>query len=292
MYNPSRTSGFFDNVRNPETLRNVPIFDPENKNLNSFNGYFDGYPLMYDPHLGLDYSQNYVNPADYDNSEEFPSLLHSKPPGFINEAYYPPPGFSNQVKTKAPNPNAVSFIPSYLSAPPPKDEREEQELKEFGVRGILTLQKGLQDEKALLAKGKDLSALEMNKQNIECISSSYYSPHGDQEIDQSEFLEFNLPPSYFISKPILKAKMLKIYHIETLFYVFYNMPGELLQSCVADELYKRNWLYEPKRQMWFCSSNGEWKTFDINKFEIVNSTLSPGPFLSKEEVSVKQRTLA
>ena len=292
MYNPSRTPGYFESVQNPENLRKVPSFDPESKNLVPFNGYFDGYPQIYDPRLAFDYSQNYVNPADYEISEEFPSLLNPKPPGFINEDYYPPPGFSKPMKTKAPNPNAVSFIPSYLSAPPPKDEREEQELKEFGVRGILTLQKGLPEDKALLAKGKDLSTLEMNKKNIECISSSYSSPHFDQEIDQSEFLEFTLPPSYFISKPILKAKMLKTYHIETLFYVFYNMPGELVQSCVADELYKRDWVYEPKRQMWFSSSNGEWKTFDINKFEIVNTTLSPGPFLSKEEVSVKQRTLA
>jgi NOT2 / NOT3 / NOT5 family len=292
MYTPSRASGFFDNVRNPETLNKVPSFDPENKNIASFAGYFDGYPPIYAPRIGFDYTQNYTSVLDYENTEEFPSLLGSKPPGFVNEDYYPPPGFSKPMKTKAPNPNAVSFIPSYLSSPPLKDEKEEKDLKEYGVRGILNLQKNLQNDKALLAKGKDLNALELNKKNLECMSSYLNSSQSDQEIEQTEFPEFTLPPSYFISKPILKAKMIKAYHIETLFYVFYNMPGELIQSYVADELYKRDWAYEPKRQLWFTNTGGEWKTFDISKFEIVPALPNLGPFLSKEDVCVKQRPLA
>lgn len=291
MHTPNRSSGFFDNVRNAETLRKVPSFDPDSKTA-SFNGYFDGYPPMYAPRVGFEYNAPYISPVDYDNSEEFPSLSNSKPPGFANEDYYPPPGFSKPVKTKAPNPNAVSFIPSYLSVTPPKDEREEQDLKDYGVRGIMTLQKSLPEDKSILAKGKDLSVLEMNKKNIEYMSSYHSSPQCDQEIDLNEFPEFTLPQSYFMSKPILKAKMIKSFQAETLFYVFYNMPGELVQSYVADELYKRDWVYDPKAQLWFTHCEGQWKTFDICRFEIVNTTHNPGPFLTKEEVCVKQRTLA
>ena len=292
MYTPNRSSGYFDNVRNSESLKKVPSFDPETKNLVTFGGYFEGYPPIYAQRLGFDYTSNYVGTMEYEASDEFPSLSSSKPPGFVNEDYYPPPGFSKPVKTKAPNPNAVSFIPSYVVASTPKDEKEEQDLKEFGVRGILTLQKNLQDDKAMLAKGKDLSVLEGNKKNMEFMSSYMSSSQLDNEIDHKEFPEFNLPASYFISKPILKAKMIKTYHVETLFYVFYNMPGELIQSYVADELYRRDWLYDPKKMMWFCNVAGEWKTFDICKFEIVLTVPSPGPFLNKDEVCVKQRPLA
>lgn len=292
MYPSNRTTGFFDNVRSPESLRKVQNFDPESKDTLSFTEYFEGYPPIYSPRIGFDFTPNYSGPVNYENTEEFPSLLSVKPPGFANEDYYPPPGFSKPVKTKAPNPNAVSFIPSYLAMSPVKDEREEQESKEFGVRGILTLQKHLHEDKSLLAKGKDLSSLESNKKNIECMSSYFSGPQVDQDIEGSEFPEFTLPPSYFVSKPILKAKMIKSYQIETLFYVFYNMPGELVQSCVADELYKRNWVYEPKKQTWFSKTGEDWKTFDVSRFEIVSTLPNLGPFLSKEDVSVKQRTLA
>ena len=258
----------------------------------SFNRYFDGYPQIYAPRVGFDYNPNYVGGIDYENTEEFPSLLGSKPPGFINEDYYPPPGFPKPMKTKAPNPNAVSFIPSYLSTPPVKDEKEEQESKEFGVRGILTFQKNLQDDKALLLKGKDLSALELNRKNTDSMSSYFSSPFLDQEIESSEFPEFNLPPSYILSKPILKAKMIKTFQIETLFYIFYNIPGELIQCYVADELYKRDWVYEPNKQTWYINDAGSWKTFDITKFEIIPTLPNFGPFLSKDDVSVKQRPLA
>ena len=239
MYTPNRTPGFFDSVRNSENLKKVPSFDPESKNPVTINGYFEPYPLGYPPRLDFEYGPNYISGIDYDNSEDFPSLLNSKPPGFVNEEFYPPPGFSKPVKTKAPNPNAVSFIPSYLSTPPLKDGKEEQESKEYGVRAILTLQKNLPEDKALLAKGKDLSVLEIKKNNLECISSYFNSSQLELEIDSSELPEYTLPASYYLSKPILKAKMIKTYHIETLFYIFYNMPGELVQSYVADELYKR-----------------------------------------------------
>ena len=291
MYPPNRNIGFFDNVRSPESLRKVPSFDPENKDVIGFTDYFD-YPPMYPPRMGFDFTPAYPGPLNFEPTEDFPSLLVAKPPGFTNDDYYPPPGFTKPMKTKAPNPNAVSFIPSYLSAPPAKDEREELESKEFGVRGILTLQKNLTDDKSLLAKGKDLSVIEQNKVNIDSMSSYFSGPQQDQEIGASEFPEFTLPPSYFISKPILKAKMIRSYQVETLFYVFYNMPGELVQSCVADELYKRNWVYDPKKQTWFTNTGEEWKTFDVSRFEIVTTMPSAGPFLSKEDVCVKQRALA
>ena len=292
MYTPSRISGFFDNVRNSENLKNVPSFDPGNNIPDMYNGYFDSYAPVYAPSLGYEHDPNYLSGIDYENAEEFPSLLTSQPPGFINDDYYPPPGFSKNLKTKAPNPNAVSFIPSYLSTPPLKDGKEEQESKEYGVRAILTLQKNLPEDKALLAKGKDLSVLEIKKNNLECISSYFNSSQLELEIDSSELPEYTLPASYYLSKPILKAKMIKTYHIETLFYIFYNMPGELVQSYVADELYKREWLYDPKKQVWFTNTGGEWKTFDINRFEVVAASQNPGPFLSKDDVCVKQRTLA
>lgn len=292
MFTPNRSTGYFDNVRNAESLRKVPSYDPDSKNLVSFPPYFDGYPPIYAPRIGIDYSQGYVGSTEYETPDEFPSLLASKPPGFMNEDFYPPPGFSKPLKTKAPNPNAVSFIPSYLSAPPMKDEKEEQELKEYGIRGIFNLQKNLDDDKTLLAKGKDLSSMEISKKNQECLSSYMSHALTDSEIEAPELPEYNLPTSYYITKPILRFKMIKSYNVETLFYVFYNIPGEIVQSYVAEELYRRDWFYDPNKQLWYSNTSGDWKTFDVNRFEIVSTLTSPGSFLSKDDVSVKQRPLA
>ncbi|OMJ83269.1 hypothetical protein SteCoe_15858 [Stentor coeruleus] len=292
MYNPNRSTGYFETIRNAENLRKVPSFDPDSKNLVSFPPYYDGYSSIYPQRVGIDYNQNYPNGLDYQMQEEFPSLLGSKPPGFTNEDFAPPPGFSKPLKTKAPNPNAVSFIPSFLSAAPLKNEKDEQESKDFGVRGIFNLQKNLDEDKSLLAKGKDLSSMEIGKKNQECFSSFIDHALSDNDIEEPEIPEYNLPTSYYIAKPILRFKMIKIYNIETLFYVFYNIPGEVVQSYVADELYRRDWVYEPVKQQWYTSAGGEWKTFDMNRFEIVSVVSCPGPFLSKDEVSVKQRPLA
>ncbi|OMJ71099.1 hypothetical protein SteCoe_30777 [Stentor coeruleus] len=292
MFTPNRSTGYFDNVRNAESLRKVPSYDPDNKNLVSFPPYFDGYPPIYAPRTGIDYSQGYVGGIEYEAPDEFPSLLASKPPGFMNEDFYPPPGFSKPLGMKAPNPNAVSFIPSYLSAPPMKDEKEEQELKEYGIRGILNLQKNLDDDKTLLAKGKDLSSMEISKKNQECLSSYMSNAFTNNDIEAPELPEYNLPTSYYITKPILRFKMIKSYNVETLFYVFYNIPGEIVQSYVAEELYRRDWFYDPNKQLWYLNNSGDWKTFDVNRFEIVSTMPSLGPFLIKDDVSVKQRPLA
>ncbi|OMJ71130.1 hypothetical protein SteCoe_30741 [Stentor coeruleus] len=292
MYNPNRSTGYFETIRNAENLRKVPSFDPDSKNQVSFPPYYDGYSQIYAPKINIDYNQNYQSGVEYQIQEEFPSLLNSKPPGFTNEDFTPPPGFSKPLKTKAPNPNAVSFIPSFLSSVPLKSEKDEQESKDFGVRGILNLQKTLDKDKDLLAKGKDLSSMEIGKKNQECFSSFINHALTDNDIEDPELPEYNLPISYYIAKPILRFKMIKSYHIETLFYVFYNIPGEIVQSYVADELYRRDWVYEPVKQQWFINIGGEWKTFDVSRFEIISVTFCPGPFLSKDDVNVKQKPLA
>ena len=289
MYN--RNPGIFENTRNGESLRKIPSFEPEPKPMYQMSGYYDGYTNLYTNPLGMDYPQPYISSFEYDASEDFPSLTPANPPGFMSDEFYPPPGFSKPLKTRAPNPNAVSFVPSYVSAPPLKDEREEKELKEFGVQSIVNLQKNVNDDKGVLARGKDLSLLEINKKSSECMSS-YLNSTFDQELEISQVPEFSLPDSYRVKKAAVKAGMIRLFVTETLFYVFYNMPGELMQAMAAEELYRREWLYNPAKQLWFLNSEGQWKYFDINRFEISATQTPSGPYLTKEEICVKQKQLA
>jgi len=69
------------------------------------------------------------------------------------------------------------------------------------------------------------------------------------ELEPSEQVEFVLPSCYLINKPLLKMKTLGLLSCSSLFYMFYNMPGEIMQALAAEELYKRDWVYAPTRQV-------------------------------------------
>ena len=55
--------------------------------------------------------------------------------------------------------------------------------------------------------------------------------------------EYNLPPSYYARAPTLRSKHLKRFSVETLFYIFYQLPRDVLQAYAARELGLRGWLY-------------------------------------------------
>lgn len=198
--------------------------------------------------------------------QEFPSLSQPKPPVHQAEEFFPPgfgqtqPPKSYQIPNlnatsfeekprlfKAPNPNAVSFVPSNIPqspppppSPPPIPSKDEEELIEYGVRGILSLQKNATSDIHMLARGRDLTKLGLNMKASENLASTLYSVMQDGDLDPSEQPEFTLPSCYLINKPQLKIKTLSLLSFCSLFYMFYNMPGELMQALSAEELYRRD----------------------------------------------------
>ena len=52
-----------------------------------------------------------------------------------------------------------------------------------------------------------------------------------------------MPDCYRRPVPKLKAGYFGKFQIETLFYIFYSMPGDEAQVFAADELCTRNWAY-------------------------------------------------
>ena len=43
--------------------------------------------------------------------------------------------------------------------------------------------------------------------------------------------------------------------LETLFYIFYNMPRDTLQAYAATELYNRDWRYHKDLKLWFTKAS-------------------------------------
>lgn len=50
--------------------------------------------------------------------------------------------------------------------------------------------------------------------------------------------------------PSLKSEHLSKFQLETLFYMFYSMPKDILQSFAACELYRRDWRYHNELKIW------------------------------------------
>ena len=60
-----------------------------------------------------------------------------------------------------------------------------------------------------------------------------------------------LPACYYTQPPQLKTSHLGKFALETLFYIFHQMPADVLQWYVWTELYVRQWRYHEKLQVWF-----------------------------------------
>lgn len=65
-------------------------------------------------------------------------------------------------------------------------------------------------------------------------------------------LDSIIPSCYHV--PSLPAAMSKIssFADETLFYIFYAMPGDRMQELAARELYTRNWRFYKPAKAWLC----------------------------------------
>lgn len=113
-----------------------------------------------------------------------------------------------------------------------------------------------------------------------------------------------LPMCYYMQPPALKTGHLSKFLLETLFYIFYALPRDVLQAYAAQELYQREWRYHSELKLWFkragpadgitntASGSLQYLYFDINSWErrLFNSSMNQNitnGFLSEEEVRVK-----
>ena len=103
--------------------------------------------------------------------------------------------------------------------------------------------------------------------------------------------------------PALKTGHLSKFQLETLFYIFYALPKDVLQAYAAQELYTREWRYHVESKIWFKRAtasdsssasgggNGQYVYFDINTWERrmygnANTNIAGG-FLPEDDVRVK-----
>ena len=117
---------------------------------------------------------------------------------------------------------------------------------------------------------------------------------------------YQLPLCYYVSPPPLKTGHFAKFQLETIFYIFYALPKDILQAYAAQELHHREWRYHTEHKLWFkrvtpsdgvvISGGGSaavhYMYFDITTWErrLFTGTMSAAMiqgFLTDEEVTVQ-----
>jgi CCR4-NOT transcription complex subunit 2 len=115
-----------------------------------------------------------------------------------------------------------------------------------------------------------------------------------------------LPSCYYMQPPALKTGHLSKFQQETLFYIFYALPKDLLQAYAAQELYTREWRFHGELKLWFkragpadglvapqnnAGAGSGFLYFDISSWErrLFNGSIQniTSGFLTEDEVRVK-----
>jgi len=110
----------------------------------------------------------------------------------------------------------------------------------FGLHGLLDVIRLHDEDVVTLALGAELTSLGMDLQATR-LASSIGLPWADKPTCAQ--LPFVLPSCYLEPTPSLPSAAFDSMPDDVLLYAFYSMPGDLLQSHAAAELYRRAWFY-------------------------------------------------
>eukprot|EP00753_Platysulcus_tardus_P017316 PLAT6362.1.p1 GENE.PLAT6362.1~~PLAT6362.1.p1 ORF type:complete len:590 (-),score=218.67 PLAT6362.1:93-1769(-) len=162
----------------------------------------------------------------------------------------------------------------------------------YGLMGLLSVIRMTDPDLNTLALGIDLTTLGLNLNSPESLYATFASPWADKPSAADP--EFCLPQCYYQQPPVLKTSHFRKFQLESLFYIFYAMPRDVMQAYAAEELYRRDWRYHTELKLWFSRATQldgqvQYIFFDINawKSRIFSGTLTPS-FMPKEEVGAKR----
>lgn len=122
-----------------------------------------------------------------------------------------------------------------------------------------------------IIRGFDLNALGLSLTQQDPLHVTFSSPWSDapQKIQP----DFRLPSCYFAQPPHLKFAMFQKFDIDTLFYIFYSMPRDVLQLAASRELQTREWRFHRELKCWLQRTPGTELTQKTPTYERGSFTL-------------------
>lgn len=124
----------------------------------------------------------------------------------------------------------------------------------YGMPGLLEVLRSQDKDSQTLSLGTDLTTFGLNLNSVETLFTSFVSPFVDAV--PSDEPQYKTPQCYLMAHaPVLKADHWSKLTVETLFYIFYQLPRDILQACAAQELYRRDWKYHGELKIWIKPHN-------------------------------------
>jgi len=172
---------------------------------------------------------------------------------------------------------------------------------DYGLLGLLGIIRMSDADRNALALGSDLTSLGLSLNSNSQLYSTFASPWSESPTAKEP--HYQLPMCYYMQPPALKTGHLTKFQLETLFYIFYALPKDVLQAYAAQELYSREWRYHVDLKLWFkragpsdgimnTGSSFQYIYFDINSWErrlfngSMNQNITSG-LLSDDDIRVK-----
>lgn len=147
---------------------------------------------------------------------------------------------------------------------------------DYGLLGILPIIRAPQKDSGPLAFGMELTTLFPTISSPEPVHSTFAGPWAAGPIKREP--DFQIPPAYLVSPPPKIADKIDLFSDETLFYIFYTMPKDIMQVSAARTLHKREWMYHKEHKLWYkrhetlrtaSSETGTFFYMDISRWEEV-----------------------
>lgn len=174
--------------------------------------------------------------------------------------------------------------PSHLTAGDTAAAAASSVRDRFGMLGLLNL---LRTSNHDLTVGIDLTSLGLNLGSQDNLFSTFSSPWSARPRPSSDT---RLSESYRMLPQPVKPGLFQKFALETLFYIFYSMPRDHMQTLAAHELYQRKWWFHKQLGQWITRApkmeptikangyeKGTYVVFDVRRWEKVrkeNFTLS------------------
>ncbi|GAK62136.1 not2 family protein [Moesziomyces antarcticus] len=128
----------------------------------------------------------------------------------------------------------------------------------FGLLGLLSLIKSADPDLSMLSMGMDLQTFGLNLNSSDALHPSFITPWSENNMLASSRVEpeFTLPSCYNVQPPPPAQSKIASFSDETLFFIFYSTPRDVLQEVAAQELYARNWRYHKELHVWLTKEQG------------------------------------
>ncbi|KAL8716511.1 MAG: hypothetical protein Q9225_006174 [Loekoesia sp. 1 TL-2023] len=119
----------------------------------------------------------------------------------------------------------------------------------WGLAGLLATIRSDNPDVAGLAIGQDLTQLGLDLNSPEPLWPTWSGPFAEPNARPLQ-PDFHLPECYTVDNVHRVRDKISSFSDETLFWIFYTQPRDLMQELAASELTGRNWRYHKELMMW------------------------------------------